>query len=357
MDSLTKSPVAKFVVYAAAFVVLIAGIRAAESILVPFLLSVFITIICSPAMAWMHRKGIPYLGAILIIIATIIVAGVLIGAIVGAAINSFTADLPEYQQRLQGIYSSMLLWLEGAGIDISSTNLREVLNPGTAMSMLGNTLSSLGNLMTNAFLILLTVMFLLGEETIFYNKLRAASSSTARSLSKIEEIIHVINRYMALKTGISLLTGVLAMLLLWLVGVEYLALWGLLAFLLNFVPNLGSIIAAVPPVLLALVQLGPLEAAVVAGGFFAINLFVGSFLEPRFMGRGLDLSTLVVFLSLVFWGWVLGPVGMLLSVPLTMTVKLALESFEDTKTVAIMLGSGMNLPEAGASPSISEDIA
>jgi len=122
------------------------------------------------------------------------------------------------------------------------------------------------------------------------------------------------------------------------VGVDYPLLWGLLAFLLNFVPNIGSIIAAIPAVIQVLVQLGFSAALVVAGGYLVINILIGTFIEPRYMGRGLGLSTLVVFLSLVFWGWVLGPVGMLLSVPLTITAKIALESHDGTRWVAIMLG-------------------
>ena len=119
--------------------------------------------------------------------------------------------------------------------------------------------------------------------------------------------------------------------------VDYPLLWGLLAFLLNYIPNLGSIIAAVPTVLLTLVQLGWSAALIVFAGYSVVNVVIGSFIEPRFMGKGLGLSTLVVFLSLVFWGWVLGPVGMLLSVPLTMTLKIALESSEENRWLAKLL--------------------
>ena len=120
-----------------------------------------------------------------------------------------------------------------------------------------------------------------------------------------------------------------------LIGVDYHVLWGLLAFLLNFIPTFGSILAAVPPVLLAIVQLGFGEALMTAALYVAVNVIVGSILEPRFMGKGLDLSSLVVFLSLVFWGWILGPVGMLLSVPLTIMLKIALESSPDTHWAAV----------------------
>jgi predicted PurR-regulated permease PerM len=116
----------------------------------------------------------------------------------------------------------------------------------------------------------------------------------------------------------------------------------MLAFALNYVPNIGSIIAALPPVLLAIIQVGFFKAMIIAAGFVVINVVIGSVIEPRFMGRGLGLSTLVVFLSLLFWGWVLGPVGMLLSVPLTITAKIALDSREESRWIAVLLG-----PESG----------
>ncbi|HSG63786.1 MAG TPA: AI-2E family transporter, partial [Gammaproteobacteria bacterium] len=136
-----------------------------------------------------------------------------------------------------------------------------------------------------------------------------------------------------------LVTGALAGSLCALVGLDFPVLWGLLAFLFNYVPTIGSLIAAIPPIALALVQFGAVQSAVIGIGYLVLNVTIGGLLEPRIMGRGLGLSTLVVFLSLVFWGWVLGPVGMLLSVPLTMTAKIALESGERTAPIAILLGS------------------
>ena len=132
---------------------------------------------------------------------------------------------------------------------------------------------------------------------------------------------------------------------LWVLGVDFPILWGLLAFLLNYVPTIGSIIAAIPPLLLALIQISPAAAGAVGAGFVVINLIMGNAIEPRFMGKGLGLSTLVVFLSLVVWGWVLGPVGMLLSVPLTMTVKIALEANPNTQWLAHLLGPADALPK------------
>ena len=166
------------------------------------------------------------------------------------------------------------------------------------------------------------------------------SKKPEQSLKRFQAISSSINRYMVIKTITSLSTGIVIGIWLWFLGVDYALLWALLAFLLNFVPNIGSIIAAIPAVLLALVQFGVGKALMTALGYVAVNVIIGSLIEPRFMGRGLGLSTLVVFLSLVFWGWVLGPVGMLLSVPLTMILKIALESNDDTLWIAVILGAG-----------------
>jgi len=339
----TVSPFARFMMLAAAFVVVVAGMKAAEELLVPFLLSLFIAVLCSPLLSWLNRYRVPNGLAILIIIAVIVVAGVVVGAVVGASISSFRGDLPEYQLRLQNISSSFIEWLELKGVTIDLTQWRDSFDPGAALSLAGNTLASFGNVMTNGFLILLTVIFILAEEVRFTEKLRQSDGGSNKSLSAIERFSHSVNQYMAIKTGLSLLTGLIIILWLLFLGVDYPVLWGLLAFLLNFIPTLGSIIAAVPVVLLALVQLGVGDAALVAAGYLAVNTVVGNGLEPRMMGRGLNLSALVVFLSLVFWGWVLGPVGMLLSVPLTMTVKIALESSAETKWIGAMLGSGQDV--------------
>jgi predicted PurR-regulated permease PerM len=148
-----------------------------------------------------------------------------------------------------------------------------------------------------------------------------------------------LGRYLGIKTVVSMATGVCAGVLTWSIGLDFPLLWAMLAFLLNYVPTIGSIIAAVPAVLLALVQIGPGAAGATALGFISINVVFGNFLEPRLMGYGVGISPLVVFVGLVAWGFIFGPVGMLLSVPLTMTLKMALENDDRTRWVAILLGS------------------
>ncbi|MGW8161951.1 MAG: AI-2E family transporter, partial [Desulfobulbales bacterium] len=196
-----------------------------------------------------------------------------------------------------------------------------------------------GGLLTNTFMIILTFVFILLEAAGFPDKLRAMAGNREASLEEYGQIITGVNRYMLLKTATSLLTGILVTSALLFVGVDFAVMWGLVAFLLNFVPTVGSIIAAFPAVLLALVQLGLGPAATAAACYLAINVLVGNILEPRIMGTGIGLSPLVIWVTMAFWGWVLGPVGMLLSVPLTMTLKIALSTSENTKWIALLLGS------------------
>ncbi|WP_185232391.1 AI-2E family transporter [Teredinibacter franksiae] len=338
-----RSPITAFLVALAAFIIVVAGMRTAESLLVPFLLSLFVAVICTPPLLWLKARGVPGWLAMLIVILNIVIGGTVVGIVVGSAIGDFRQDLPEYQLRLSEITAGLFQKLSTLGVSVDAELIRSSFNPGAALAVAGNTLAGLGNLMTNAFMILLTVVFILGEEVGFSEKLKSTSRNSEKTIEAINQFSAGVNRYMAIKALMSLLTGTIILVWLWILGVDYFVLWGMLAFLLNFVPTLGSIIAAIPAVLLAVVQLGVGDAVLVGVGFLAVNLGVGNILEPRVMGRGLDLSTLVVFLSLVFWGWVLGPVGMLLSIPLTITVKIALESVDETRWIGVLLSSGRGL--------------
>ncbi|MCU7945070.1 MAG: AI-2E family transporter, partial [Candidatus Thiodiazotropha sp. (ex Cardiolucina cf. quadrata)] len=229
-------------------------------------------------------------------------------------------------------------WLSGLGVEFNAQALTTYFDPAKAMGMAGKLMSSLGNVLTQAFLILITVIFMLFEANAFQEKLKNHAESPERSLARVEAITSSIKQYMVIKTSTSLLTGLLVMGWLWMMDVDYPVLWGMLAFLFNYVPNIGSIIAAVPAVLLALIQFGPEATLWTAVGYLVVNSVVGNVIEPRFMGKGLGLSPLIVFVSLVFWGWILGPVGMFLSVPLTITMKIFLDSNRDTRGLAAMLG-------------------
>ncbi len=341
----------RFILSAAAFVVVVAGMKAAASLLVPFLLSVFIALICAPLLAWLRGWGAPIWAAITLIMLGIVAVGTLVATIVGASIADFRRQLPTYQARLQDMSSDVQQWLAAKGVALDAEQWRQSFDPGVVMQLVGNVLASFGNVMTNAFLILLTVIFILAEETGFRDKLRYARRDSESSVAAIARFTEGVNRYLGIKTLLSLLTGVLVAVMLWVLGVDYPLLWGLLSFLLNFVPAIGSTLAAVPAVLLALIQLGPLVAGIATAGFMVINVAIDNGLAPRITGRELDLSPLVVLLSLIFWGWVLGPVGMLLSIPLTIMVKIALENDSGTSWLGAMLAGAPEPPADAAADS------
>jgi predicted PurR-regulated permease PerM len=334
----------------ASFVIIVAGMKAAASLIVPFLLSAFIAIICAPAINSLKARGMPMWLALAIVVILIGLAGAVFITILGGSIHKFSVQLPDYQSRLQDDISKLSVWLDARGIPWFGDELRQHINPSIALSFVGKVFNGLGNLLANGFLIFLTVMFLLFEGVALKYKMQIISGNVGDTQThQITGFLESVNKYMAIKSLTSLATGVLIFLWLWLLDVDYAILWGLTAFLLNFIPNIGSILAAIPAVLLALVTAGPLIAIWVIAGYLLVNVLVGNIIEPKFLGDRLGLSTLVVFLSLVFWGWILGTTGMFLSVPLTMVIKLGLEARPETQWIAVLLSSGKLLPEEAES--------
>ncbi len=332
----------------AALVIVVAGMKAATPIVVPFLLSMFIAVISAPPLFWLERRGLPRAIALLVVIAGIVGLGTAATVLAGRSVKDFTANVGFYKERLSQQTAGLFEWLEGLGLPVSRDALGELVDPGRAIQMAADLFNGFSGVLANSFLIVFTVVFILFEASTFPAKLRAVVSDPERSLATFEAFTSKLRQYLVIKTWTSLGTG--AMVGIWLAvqGVSFPLLWGMLAFALNYVPNIGSVIAAIPAVLFALVDQSVSGALWAGVGFLAANVLFGTVLEPRLMGRGLGLSTLVVFISLVFWGWVLGPVGMFLSVPLTMTVRIALESNTETRWIAILLGPG--LPASGSAP-------
>ena len=337
MDSFSAG--SRFLILTAAFVIVIAGMKAAAPILIPFLLSVFIAIISAPSMFYLQQKGLPTALALSVVISVVVVLLLLLAMLIGSSVDDFRQSMPVYQAGLQEQLQPLMSLMAKVGLNLSMDKVQAYFDPSVVMKLVANTLSGLGGVLTNGFLILLTVAFILTEASSFPSKLHKVLDRPDHSLEGFDHFLDTVKRYMAIKTWLSLATGTVVWLLLWLIGVDYPLLWGILAFLLNYVPNIGSIIAAIPAVLLTLIQLGWGFAIVVMLLYIVINVVIGNVIEPRLMGSGLGLSTLVVFLSLIFWGWVLGPVGMLLSIPLTMTVKIAMDNNEETRWIAVLLDS------------------
>ena len=340
MDKTDQTPnAAQVLLIIASFVVVVAGMSAAKAIIVPFLLAAFISIISSPPLFWLKERKVPTLVALLIVMFVILFFLLLIGVLVASSVTDFSDKLPLYETRLEEQTDAFLNWLIRIHVDVDRLELDKIFNSAAVMQFVAMLLNQLVGMLTNGVLILLTVIFMLLEASSIPTKLNAIFRKPEASLKRIKYFIGTVNRYMAIQTVISLATGACVAIFLTIMGVDYPLLWGVLAFLLNYIPNIGSIMAALPPILLTIIQFGLGRAVGVAIGYLVINMSIGNIISPRLMGRGLGLSTLVVFLSLIFWGWILGPVGMLLSVPLTMTVKIALESSEDTRWLAILLGT------------------
>ena len=324
----------------AAVVVVIYGMQMMSVLLVPFLIAAFLALITVKPMLWLQAHRVPSILAALLIVTMLMLILATVGAILGTSIAEFTAALPAYQARLDVIIDGVFKFIvKNFNVDESIQSMSDMIDPGFAMGLVAGLLNSLREVLTNTFLIVFTMIFILLEAGTARTKFEAAFGRSADTLENVRDFMQNLGRYLGIKTLISMATGLCAGTLTWSLGLDFPLLWAMLAFLLNYVPTIGSIIAAVPAVLLALIQIGPGAAGATAVGFIFINIVFGNFLEPRLMGYGVGISPLIVFVGLIAWGWIFGPVGMLLSVPLTMTLKMALESDDRTRWVAILIGS------------------
>jgi len=329
----------RYLLTGACIVVVIAGMRAAAPVLLPTLLAMMFAIVAIPPMWWLQKRGVPRWLAVTLIMLAAAAAILFTSAVVAGSIKQFHASLPEYRARLDELMTEVFALLGRLGVDASPAELSQKLDTGAIWDVVGSTASGVVSMLSDLFLVLLLLIFMLFEANTFGGKLRRAIGDPDADLGEYALAASRVYQYLFIKTCISAATGVLVSLLTWAVGVDFPLLWGMVAFMFNFVPNIGSIIAAVPAVMLAMIQHGPVTAGIVGGGFLVINLVLGNAIEPKIMGERLGLSTLVVFLSLVFWGWLWGPVGMLLSVPLTVIVKIVLEHSQQFRGAAVLLGN------------------
>ena len=329
----------------ASLVVIIAGLKAAGSIVVPLLVAMFLSIIATPLLLWLKKRSLPTWAALTLILLVLVGAIATAGSLIGSSIKELSDSLPEYEQKLRTNVEATVIYLQQYGIDLPSEGVTGLVDPQAAAQFFGRVLSGFGGILSDSVLIIFTVLFMLLEAASIPTKLGAILPESEKTIENLAGFIESMKRYLVIKAGVSLLTGGLVTAWLMILGVDFALLWGAIAFFLNFVPYIGSLIAAIPVVVLGLLDTGINDALLIAAGYLVINIIIGNLVEPRFMGRGLDLSTLVVFLSLVFWGWVFGPVGMFLSVPLTMLAKIALEHDPRSRWMAVMLSAKAPTPK------------
>ena len=327
--------VPKALVVAASFVVVIAGLRAGVTLLIPLLLSAFLATVLYPLVAWMEARRVPSGIAVLLTTLLVVAAFTGPGLIVQEATRTFAASAPEYRA---GIERSLMPWLERLRLsEAAGPDWISLVDPSAVLDLVRTLSSGVASLLGNTFIVLLTTAFMLLEAGNLRRRIPVALGLSTGQVAEMEKLLADVHHYLRIKALVSLGTGLAIWLWLLLLGVEFPILWGLLAFSLNFIPTFGSLMAALPPALLALVRLGPTGMVLVLVGFAVVNLVLGGVLEPRIMGRRLGLSPLAVLLSLIFWGWVWGPVGLILSLPLTMVVKIGLEHSQ-VQWPALLLG-------------------
>ncbi len=309
----------------AAIAIVLGAMRVASGVLVPGLLALFIAIVCTEPMYWLTEKGLPRWLAILLVVIVLLGVSSTIPLVVSGSIVQFNQQLPIYQERLDELMFQSSGWLQQFGYTAES--LQTIFDPSALLGYVQLVLGALGGILSSYLLIMLLVIFILVD----------VPRSLAAGASTSGQIIRTVQHYFAIKTFTSLLTGVIISVWCMLMDVQYPFLWGFIAFLLNFIPTIGSVIAAIPAVLLALMFNGAVSALVVMLGYVIINFGISNGLEPRIMGQQLGIRFVWIFVSLVAWGWILGPVGMLLAVPLTMTFRIMFDNHDDTRWIANIL--------------------
>ncbi|WP_152526334.1 AI-2E family transporter [Franconibacter pulveris 1160] len=324
----------------AALVIILAGIHAAADIIVPLLLALFFAIVLNPLVTWFVRRGFKRSFAITIVVIVMLFVLTLLLGLLAASLNEFVALLPKYANEFSRKIMHLERMVPFMHLHLSPERMLQRMDSEKMMGYATMLMTQLSGAMASIVLLVMTVVFMLFEVRHLPYKLRFALSNPQIHIAGLHRALKGVTHYLALKTLISLWTGAIIWLGLTLLGVQFALMWGVLGFLLNYIPNIGSVLSAIPPMIQALLFNGFYECVMVGLLFLAVHMVLGNMVEPRMMGHRLGMSTLVVFLSLLFWGWLLGPVGMLLSVPLTSVCKIWMETTTGGAKLAILLGPG-----------------
>jgi predicted PurR-regulated permease PerM len=340
----TRSQGSKTLLVMASLVVVVAGLKAGAPVILPVVLAFFLSVLSFPLLYWLtrHRVRLPF--ALLLTVLAVAALLTAFGFLISSTVSEFALAAPVYVEQLVVKARAFLQTLEARDIEITDWLALEPLDPEFMVDrlggILGGTVLGITSAVSSVALVLIIMICMLAEGAWLPEKLQRAFGRGDTAIRYFTGITREVQRYLEVKTLVSLMTGMV----LWgwaaLLDVPFPLLWGLVAFVFNYIPVIGSILAAILPVLVTLVQHGIGRAALLALGYLAVNFLVGNLLEPIWMGRRFGLSTLVVFLSLLFWGWLWGPIGMLLSVPLTMVIKIMLEHSPQMSWLAVLLEPG-----------------
>lgn len=329
----------------AGLVVVVAGLKLAAPLLVPFAAALFLAVLTLPVLAWLEEHRVPrQLAVVVAVLLDVAVLGML-GLLLSSSIGGFIEAWPRYQEQLLVLLDRAVRALEARGVPAARWVEEGLFDAASMVDLVGTTLRGVATLATDLLLVITTMVFLLLEVAALPAKLHAAfGQQQVALLWRYARIRLEVQQYLVMKTVVSVVMGLLSGLGVWAIGLDFPLLWGVTAFLFNYIPNIGPVLAAIPPLLLSMVQLGWGPTLLIALLFLALHLGLGNILEPTLFGRRLGLSSLVVWLSLIFWGWVWGPVGMLLSVPLTVIARIVFANSRELRWIAVMLSAE---PEEG----------
>ena len=325
-----------FILLATAMVILVI-LRYAAPLLVPFLIAVSIAIVLSPLFRYLETRHIPKVLSLMLVSAVPLLLFILLAAYVGQEVHDFAANIQNLKSEFSASLQSFSRRLAALGISVTQAQWESMLQQVDLSGLIEGLASRAGNQFSNLFLILFTAAFILMESDHFSAKLRKIMSDRGQNTDEIMAFVGRVKAYFLLKVKTSLLTGLWVLAVLWFYDIPYFVLWATLAFFLNFIPVIGSILAAIPPVIVAFLDQSAVTALWVGGWYLVINTVIGNVLEPSIMGKGLGMSALVIFLSMTFWGWVFGPAGMILSVPLTMGAQFLFSRYDETRWIAFVL--------------------
>ena len=330
-------PINQFLILITSLSILFIIMKYAADLLSPFLISVSLTIVLTPLLNALEKKRIPKVISLILLIILSVLPIIIIGGYIGSEAQDFAANLHTMQAQFEQTLGKLTLHFQNMGLSIHQTDIESMLEKSNISGIVKNLASQTSTQFSNIFLILFTVAFMLMESGAIKNKVKKILSKSKIDLDEGMQIITKINTYFIIKVKTSLATAIWVLVVLWYYDISYFYLWATLAFFLNFIPVVGSIFAAVPPIILAMMDQSMMTALWVGLWYVTINMVIGNILEPRIMGKGLGLSALVIFLSMTLWGWVMGPTGMILSVPLTMAMQFLFAQYKETEWIALML--------------------
>jgi len=308
-------------------------------VVLPLVLAVFFSALARPLQLRLQRF-LPGWAALFV---TVLVAGAILIAlplVFAANLQSVIAKLPEYGPRLQQIMGDLIGVLKDAGLDVAAIDLQSKQTTDAILDLATSVAGGIFAFLGQVALVVFTMVFLLSEANIIREKLAIALKPTnhATVMVSFASMQERIQQYVQTKTLFSALNATAAGVFTWVLGMDFPVIWGLLTFILYFIPTFGTLIATIPPVLLALVQFeSPTTAIVCLIGLIVIFNLLGNVVEPRFLGRTLSLSPLVVFVSLIFWGWFFDVVGFVLSVPLTVVLGIICEHIPSLRPIAVLI--------------------